>query len=215
MILRGFIDESYDKKVFLLSALIAVGTEWRWLSRDWMACIEKWNVRLLTDGRKPITRFHASECNSLDNEFEGWSREEQIEFMAELTTILHKTELDSVCLALDLEDFHKIFPDANITAKPDLQGFLYGMMTKLMVLELAPTYCAGDPSLRIKLVHDRCQYDGVIADAFRQALEDPGFKYGGSYISMTPGSSIDLPPLQMADLLAHENFKEAKRQYKS
>lgn len=76
MILRAFIDESYDKQIFVLSALVAVGTEWRWLSRDWTACIEKWNERLRSQGRNPITRFHAAECNSQDNEYKGWSREE-------------------------------------------------------------------------------------------------------------------------------------------
>jgi hypothetical protein len=214
VILRGFIDESYDHKIFLFSALVAVGTEWRWLSRDWTACIAEWNKWLISEGRKPITQFHASECNSLDNEYEGWSREEQIEFMAELIKILGKSELDSVAFALDMDDFYKIFLNTRQMAKPDLLGMLYGMMTKFMIYRMAPQYVKADPSLRITLVHDRCQYDGAIAEAFRKAVEDEGFKERGSYTTITPASSPDVPPLQMADLIAHENFKETKRKYK-
>ncbi len=215
MILRGFIDESYDQKIFVLSALVAVGTEWRWLSRDWLACIDKRNKLLLAQGRNPITRFHAAECNSQDNEYEGWSREEQKEFMSELIKVLGKSELHSIAWALDIEDFDKVFPDVRRAQKPDFYSQLYGIMTKFMVYRLAPPFVAADPSIRITLVHDRCTYDGAIADAFRKAVEDPGFKERGCYTSITPASSVDVIPLQMADLLSHENFKETKRRYKS
>jgi hypothetical protein len=215
VILRGFIDESYDQKIFVLSALVAVGTEWRWLSRDWLACIDKRNKLLISQGRNPITRFHAAECNSQDYEYEGWSREEQIEFMAELTKVLGKSALYILSLALDMEAFHKVFPDTQSMAQSDFLGSIYGMMTGIMAHRLAPPFVTANPTVRITLVHDRCTYDGVIADAFRQALEDPDFKESRCYTSITPASSVDVPPLQMADLLAHESFKEIKRRYKS
>ena len=215
MILRGFIDESYDKQMFVLSVLVAVGTDWRWVSRDWLACIEKKNQQLRAEGRSPITRFHASECNARDNEYKGWSRGEQIEFMSKLIKILGRSALHSSGWGLDMEAVHRVFPDAQRTAKPDLHGFVYGMLIKFMLFNLARTFLKVRPDARISLVHDRCDYDGVLADAFRQALQDPDFKEAKCYISITPASSIDVPPLQMVDLLSHENFKEAKRLYKS
>jgi hypothetical protein len=216
VILRGFIDESYDQKIFVLSALVAIGTEWRWLSRDWTACIDRRNKLLLSQDRNPITRFHAAECNSQDNEYEGWSREEQIEFMAELIKVLGKSELYSIGWALDLEDFNSVFPEVRAAnSKSDFLASIYGIMTKFLAFRLAPPFVAANPSVRITLVHDRCDYDGVIADAFRKAIEDPGFEEAGCYTSITSAASVDVIPLQMADLLAHENFKETKRRHES
>jgi len=215
VILRGYIDESYNGRIFLLSALVGLGTEWRWLDGDWKACIDRRNAELQSRGRKPITRFHAAECNSLDGEYEGWSRGEQIEFMKALIKILGRSELDSVAFALDMDAFYKFFPDAGKLSEPDLLRELYGFMTKYLVYRLAPQYVAADPGLKIALVHDRCDYDGVMADAFRKAIEDKYFKEGSAYTSITPASSVDIRPLQMADLISHENFKEAKRKYKS
>jgi hypothetical protein len=215
VVLRGFIDESYDRQIFVLSAVVGVGTVWRGLSKSWNACIEKRNERLRAQGRNTISRFHAAECNSQDNEYKGWSRPEQIEFMAELIGILGREELDSVAFALDIGDLYKAFPDARKKSKPDLLRTLYGIMTKFMILMMAPPYVAADPTIRITLVHDRCEYDGVIADAFRDAVEDREFKERGCYTAITPGSSLKVIPLQMADLIAHENFKEVKRRYRS
>jgi hypothetical protein len=114
-----------------------------------------------------------------------------------------------------MDDFKRVLPDEAALPKHEMLGNVYGFMTKFVVYTLAPRFVTVDPTLRISLVHDRCEYDGVIADAFRKAIEDPGFEEANSYISITPGSSLDIIPLQPADLLSHENFKEAKRLYKS
>jgi hypothetical protein len=216
VILRGFIDESYDKRIFVLSILVAVGTDWRWLSRDWLACIEKKNQQLRAEGRSPITRFHASECNARDKEYKGWSREEQIGFMSQLIKILGRSALHSSGWAVDMEAFDKVFPAAQRPPKLDVPGFVYRMLIKFMMVDLARTFLAANPRVRISLVHDRCDYDGMLADAFRQFLQDSDFKEEAKcYISITPASSMDVPPLQMVDLLSHENFKETKRLHKS
>jgi len=216
MILRGFIDESYDEHIFVLSSLVAVGTEWRWISRDWLACSARWNEKLRSLGRPLISRFHASELNSLDNEYKGWTREEQIGYISDLIRVLGRWEgIHSYGIALDIDDFKGVFPDHAALPKHDMLGNVYGFMTKFLVYTLAPRFVAVDPTIRISLVHDRCEYDGVIADAFRKAIEDPAFKEANSYVSIAPGSSLEVIPLQPADLLSHENFKEAKRLYKS
>jgi hypothetical protein len=216
VILRGFIDESYDRQnIFLLSALVGLGTEWRWLSRDWMACIDKWNTRLLGQGRKPISRFHAAECNSLDNEFEGWSRPEQIELMKELIGIIGRVELHCFSWALDLEDFKCVFPETRNLSDHEYVGSIYGFMSKFMAYRLAPPFVTANPAVRISLEHDHCDHDAVIADAFGKATKDTSFKERDCYTYVMPASSFEVVPLQMADLLCHESFKETKRKYAS
>ncbi len=72
--------------------------------------------------------------------------------MSQLIQVLGRAEMHRVSLALDMEDFHKVFPDARRTAKPDLPGLIYGMMTKFSVLMLAPPFIAVDPTVKITLV---------------------------------------------------------------
>ncbi len=214
VLIRGYIDESYNDKIFLLSALVGMHDGFAWINSDWKKCLEQKNIELIAQGRKPITRFHAAECNSLDGEYDGWSRDEQIQFMQKLIKILGKSDFDSVAFALDLDAYFKFFPGERKLHQSELLGNLYGGMTKFLTYRLAPSYLAGDPTVRITLMHDRCDYDGKIADAFRGAVEDQNFRERSCYNSIIPASSLEVLPLQMADLLCHENFKEAKRKYK-
>ncbi len=65
--------------------------------------------------------------------------------------------------------------------------------------------------MQIALVHDRCNYDGVLLKAFNDHMNDPTFS-GREYFSTIASQSWEnCIPLQAADLLAYETFKEAQR----
>jgi len=63
VVVRAYIDESVGKyKTFALGCVIAKGTEWTWISRDWKKCLERKNRELRRAGRKCISRYHATDC---------------------------------------------------------------------------------------------------------------------------------------------------------
>lgn len=209
--LSGYIDESYNKDFFVLSCLTAHGGEWLWISWDWEKRIDRWNARLERQGRPTLTRYHASDCSNLKNDFDGWSPEEQRELTSDLVAALRGHPLDTFAFGIDMNEFHNVFPEAETDAKPDVTAFIYGMMTKFLIFNLGARYCMDDPGTSISLIHDRCPYDSVMLDAFKQALDDPNFEHRSCFTTMEPMSWRNCIPLQPADMLAYENFKDALR----
>jgi hypothetical protein len=90
-------------------------------------------------------------------------------------------------------------------------GFVYGLLTKVLLNDLGKELCKGNQNI-IALIHDRCPYDGCMAEAFNQMLDDPGFTYRKCFSTLAPMGWEHCIPLQPADLIAYENFKDACRQ---
>lgn len=60
MILRGYLDESYDgqktPRMFGLTCTMAQGSEWFWIETAWQKCLEEKNASLRKQGRSLIKR---------------------------------------------------------------------------------------------------------------------------------------------------------------
>jgi len=208
MLVRGYIDESYSDRVFTLSCLVGIGSNWMWFSSDWRKCVQRINKCLRSQGRNKIRRYHAADCSNCRNDFAGWSRDEQIAFTSDLITVFQKHPVDTTAYSVDLHEFAEVFPDIQ-TRKEKLES-LYGLLTKFLLLEMGDRYCQR-PETRMSLVHDRCPFDGVLASAFNQMKSDPGFRHKQSFTTLTSASWESCTPLQPADLVAYENMKETER----
>jgi hypothetical protein len=211
---RGYIDESYDpeyENVFTLSCLLSTGKIWVDLSRAWKLMLDSWNRRLKKRGRPKISRYHAADCSNLKKEFKDWSTDEQQEFFADILKIFKKCQVDTVALSINLQDMDAYFPEARKYANPDFRTFLYGMTTRFLVGRIADRFCTKYPNPRIGLVHDRNAYDAVMLDGFNQQMADPAFEYKECFTTFAPKGWEHCVPLQPADLVAYENFKDAMR----
>ena len=78
--LAGYIDESVDKTktFFTLSCLTGDYGAWFWIEQEWLKVLNTKNVELAAQGRKTISRYHASDCASCLGEFKGWTVDEQL-----------------------------------------------------------------------------------------------------------------------------------------
>lgn len=208
MFARGYIDESYGQRVFTLSCLVGIGSKWMWFSGDWRKCIRRVNRRLRAQCRETIHRYHASDCSSCENDFAGWSRDEQIAFTSDLIAVFKKHPVDTTAYSVDLREFAEVFPD--IRPGEETLESLYGLLMKFLLMEMGERYCQR-PDTRMALIHDRCLFDGVLAKAFNQMMRDPGFAYRHSFTTLTSASWENCTPLQPADLVAYENMKETER----
>jgi hypothetical protein len=61
------------------------------------------------------------------------------------------------------------------------------------------------------LTHDHCDYDAALLEAFNHMLDDSAFKCRSRFTTLMPATWDHCIPLQPADLMAYENFKEAIR----
>jgi hypothetical protein len=67
--------------------------------------------------------------------------------------------------------------------------------------------------VKIVLFHDRCDCDANLLEAFNSIMNDEAFRGKHIFSTIAPMSWDDCIPLQLADLLAYENFKDTERHF--
>ena len=213
MLMRGYIDESYSAKLFTLSCLMSDPPDWHKMELSWKKKILAKNKKLHAQGRRQLSRYHAADCSSLVNEFEGWTVTEQIEFTKQLLGVIKGRFLNVIAYSVPLEALEEIFPEHK---KGDL-GPCYALLLKLLMteftsqLEDVAKLAKQVKPIKLVLIHDRCSYDVELLRAFNQMMEDPGFTGKHVFSTIAPMAWEDCIPLQLADLLAYENFKDSER----
>ena len=217
MIFRGYIDESVrqNQTLFTLSCLMASDKSWLEMERAWKLCLSAKNKRLKKEGRKLLRRYHASDCNSRRKDFEGWSAEEQIEFVKGLLSTFRRTRgVHAVGYVLNLDELREVFPNTT-----DHLAYAYDLLTKFMMQTIGDDFDDlgdGRPA-KVRLFHDRTangKYDGTVARAFDQLIADEHFKHARYFTSIEPLDGEECVALQPADLVAFEAGKYAEQQAK-
>jgi len=216
MIFRGYFDESYDKDVFTLCCSISDPVGWGDIERGWKNCIRAKNKSLRAEGRPEISRYHSSHANSRDHEFENWGREERDELAIKLMSTLSRGRAWVTLVSWSL-------PVRELIHKFNIQGdplpFCYRESLKFIMLEMvaqvndAKKKLRQVKPLRYVLVHERCSYDSVYLEGFNQMMNDPTFLGKELFSTIAPLGWEDCTPLQPADMLAYESFKDALRKF--
>ena len=213
VVLRGYIDESYRKdRYFTLSCLMSGPLEWKWFESRWKKVLSSKNRSLKKQGRKQITRYKAADSSSRIGEFSGWTIDEQIELTRSLLTVFKRSRLSwAVAYNVPLRDFVEVFPNERNPIET-----CYGFLLKFVMTEIASQIKDISKQVRVKplsivLIHDRGPFDHVLLESFNSFMNDPNFEGKKHFSTIAPMSSQECIPLQAADLLAYENFKEAER----
>ena len=210
--LAAYVDESGNDDLFTLSCLVADYQAWVWFEFEWKQCLDDKNAQLVASGRTPISRYHAAEASSRVGEFEGWEPQEVSEFFTRLLSVFRKEVTNTVAYTLSLADFVAEFPEsADDPKKP-----CYGLLLKYLMIEIGNNILAREDWQLASIIHDRTKgYNQVLLDAFDAMLNDETFKYRNRFSSITPMSWEHCIPLQPADIVAYENFKEVERHYQN
>jgi len=204
VVIRAYIDESIGKyKTFALGCAIAKGTEWTWVNRDWKKCIERKNRELKGAGRHCISRYHASDCESMLGEFQGWDIPEKQAFIAELLEIINKYHIHVVSSTLHKTDLLEVYPEIK---EDDADKESYAGLAWLLFPEIVKEAHLLDAHPAVKLVYERGKvtqhmdrtYERWCAANFREA----------EIFDSIEKDSWKVLPLQVADLIAFEAMKD-------
>lgn len=212
-VFTAYIDDSGSREsnLFTLSCLVGWGSEWFWFEQAWVKLLEETNASLRAQNRTLLTRYHAADCSSCLNEFKGWSRSEQIAFTQKIISIFRRHHMITISYTINLAAVKKEIPE---TRKNTLR-FAHLILLNHMMIEIGKRITKRKefrPNDRIALIHDRCAYNAAMLEMFDFARADPTFECGKFFTTIAPMSWQDCVPLQPADLLAYENFKEVERQ---
>jgi hypothetical protein len=204
VVVRAYIDESVGPhKTFALGCVIAKGTEWTWVNRDWKRCLERTNRELKRAGRKCISRYHASPCESLLGEFEGWSIPEKQKFIAELLVILNKYHLHILSVTLDKAELSEVYPEIK---EDRLNRESYAALAWLLFPEIVREAHTLDAHPAVKIVYEQgdvSQHMMSTYDRWRAANLS-----NAEIFDSIEKDSWKVLPLQAADLVAFEGMKD-------
>jgi hypothetical protein len=161
----------------------------------------------VSEGRTPISRYHAAAASSRVGEFEGWTTQEVLEFFTKLLGVFRKHITNTIAYTLNLADFVSEFPNS----ADDPETPCSGLLLKYLMIEIGNNILGRETWQLVSIIHDRTKgYNQVLLDSFDSTVSDETFKYRDRFSSITPMSWEHCIPLQSADILAYENFKEVE-----
>lgn len=210
MVQKCYIDESYDQKTFVLSCSVGRSVQWTHFERAWAGALNKVNLKLRKEGRKEISRYHASDCAGFGNEFKGWNVEEQKALTASLIEALRLVPMHSVAYTVFLDDLRSLWRERfriNIH-RENLYEAAYFLTMQHCMMELGGYLYSLNPYLRMTVIHDHSDYDGMMLNAFNYIKYTLNPPYAKVLSTIAPMSSKECLPLQLADFLAYEFFKD-------
>ena len=116
---------------------------------------------------------------------------------------------NTVAYTVSLSDFVAEFPNsADDPKKP-----CYGLLLKYLMIEIGNNILAREKDQLVCIIHDRAKgYNQLLLESFDSMVNDDTFRYRERFSSIAPMSWEHCIPLQPADVLAYENFKEVERQ---
>jgi hypothetical protein len=197
-------DESADEtksRVFTISGIVGTDDEWADATRCWLR-------------RTKGLPFHGTDLETQDVKHSDRQRhQDNLALYADLTQVLAKSHLSGWAFALDLQDYHAVFPEGTI---PDWA--YYKCLSDLIG---AATRTAkdfnNDPTeaddIRLEFTFDsRIESNGTAGTLYSMMANHPDWRESGVFdTKITFESSRREPRLEMADLLARESMKELDR----
>jgi hypothetical protein len=203
--IRAYFDDSGTHEGSGIVVIAGImGTEGRMdgLDRTWRSHLEA----PLCGRKSRIKRFHAYDCYQSINDFVGWTRTETDYFRHQLREVIIQSGVSAygiACLRMDYEDL--IAGDLR-SVLGDPEGFCINQcFVRSLAWVKANTF---DP--KVTFIFDNRpssvqRYAGAVYDAFAQGHTPPPELTGYAFLG-----SMDVRPLQAADLIAWELYQFAK-----
>ncbi len=111
--LTAYMDESYNHRTMCVGGWLFHEDGWPLIESQWSARIAYENRISRKKGLKQLSRYHASDCASCLNEFEGWSVPRQILLTKKIIEIFAKHRPAAFVFGATKRELIQAFPDVN------------------------------------------------------------------------------------------------------
>jgi hypothetical protein len=201
--LLAYCDESgthLDSQIAVIGGYVSTVEEWCLFIGQWRRLLERFRIPFL----------HMNDLNQLSGPYTGWNEEKRTAFLDKAHTIIKKRTKAGFASAVRREDFLREIPQR----KRDLLGGEYGWCTQAClatVSKWAESQALHGPiSWVFEKGHTRKREVIEVQNMFFELSSDPQFGMIGTTWDF---ADKDLSPLQAADAITYETYKQAVRQY--
>jgi hypothetical protein len=196
--------------MFAVAGILAPSDEWDHIDTGWKAALAEKNAELVNLKRKPISRYHASEMNAHDHEFEKWTKEECAQFDQRMLSVIRGRKIFIVSFAVVLDDMVKVFPEWAVNPTGYAYGYAFlGCLQVCGRIAANPEYF--EPGQMIKAWHDQCQWNHFALDAFERIQRDQNYSENWRFDELAHASAVSNVCLQVADMMAYDCWRESER----
>jgi hypothetical protein len=201
MLLRGYADESYGDKVFVLASLVAPSGAWLTITQAWRRFLKGENKRLGIN----LERFHASDCYCGKAQFEGIPNADRFSMTKRFMEIATSQISHATVFIVHFEDLRELYSGG----QHHLLKCAYEITTAFTIDYFGEQ--VGGLNSSLSLVVEGATANQVILDTYNAYKEDPNYKHGNVFKSIAFQNWRDCVALQPSDLIAYYAMKEAVR----
>lgn len=195
-VIRAFIDESgihEGSPVVSVGGYFARPKTWKEFTRDWRMVLRPAGIEC----------YHASDCQALRGEFEGWQPTERDALVKKLLPVIPRHSLAGIAMAIALRDYEAAtggeeWPD-------DLADSPYAVCFQWLLREIVENAQKANSREAIAIVHENNDFKKDADAAFDWVKEN--WDLNDNLHSLTFAPKEKYVPLQAADVLAFEAGK--------
>ena len=200
---NAYLDESgthAGSRAVVVAGFVSNVSKWEAFSEQWSAALNEWGV----------SAFHMTDFESRHGEFADWKNEERRERLNRLLDLIIEHTFSSIGFVVRKKSFDEILSDEAKELCVDAYG-------------LAAIGCWYNLALRARepridgwvdyVMEAGCKGGGALQQIWSKQSDDQQWLDNTRIISLDFRSKHISPPLQAADILAYELFKQAQRQF--
>ena len=116
-----------------------------------------------------------------------------------------------ITLTISGKDIAEIWPEN----KEQPLHFAYNTLIKFMMLEIGRNHPILGLRGNVSLIYERSDYGESMLKGFNRMMDDPTFRHRSLFNTLAPMGWESCIPLQPADLVAYEAFRDMKRRVKN
>jgi len=199
----AYFDESFDADLFTLAGFVSSESRWRKFVREWSVALREYS----------ISEFKMSDFEHDIGEFRGWKQRDpqgRVAFISRLAAIICSRVRLGVSVSVPISEYRRIIVPS-LSPGDDLfkQHYVFCMHACLEWINSRKSVLALGREDRIACVFD--EHFGVHGNAVEHFRRLKGKQpWGPLFHGISFEDSKEFLPLQAADILAYENFKEMK-----
>jgi Protein of unknown function (DUF3800) len=205
---RAYFDESGihgESKILVMACYLAPAKEWDRFIPKWQAVLNKYGVNI----------FHATHCNGYKGEFRKFKTnpDERNEFVSDLLILLSsRPRIVPFSVGVVFKDYDELLRPS---MEPDPEHpYHIAMKSLLSMIGVYSQEIGRFPAAeKIACFFERqTEFSSKALYLFNRGVIDKQWKSAQRLGSITYGSASDYIPLQAADALAYDTYRELSRQ---
>jgi hypothetical protein len=202
----AYFDESYrdDSPILAVSGYLAADDAWQEFAERWSDVVE----------REGVPAFHWSDLETFNDDFtrdKGWEEARRLRVQKELIPIIKETVSCGICIGVNIPDYHSYLEEVNSVDYET--AYTYAVRMAVALTRMESRRNNWHEPIAYLIERSIKKHKSELKRAFNEVFDDAEWAEKQQIASLTTDANrIDNVPLQAADVVAYETWKDTHNQ---